>query len=70
MKCKHISTKKENLHAMSDTTGITNLTIVNYPRLAVVPYAVVEYLSKKGQTPNELRIWLGKMMRTDVNYKK
>ena len=43
------------------------LTTLRLPRLAVVPYAVVEWISKKGRTPNELRIWLEKMMRTDVN---
>ena len=43
---------------------------IKLPRLAVAPYAVVIWLSKKGRTPNKLRVWLGKMMRTDVNYKK
>ena len=61
----HLS-QEENRHAMLDTTGITNLTKVRFPRLTVVPYAVVGWLS----SPNELRIWLEKMMRTDVNYKK
>ena len=46
------------------------LTTLSFPRLAVVPYAVVEWLSKKGRTPNELMIWLGKMIRTDVNFIK
>ena len=55
---------------MWDTTVRKNLTTVNFPRLAVVPYAVVEWLSKKGRTPNELRLWLEEMMRTDVNFKK
>ena len=59
-----------NQHSMWDTTGMTNLTTLRLPRLAVVPYAVAEWLSKKGQTPNELRVWLEKMMRTDVNYIK
>ena len=49
---------------------MTNLTALRLPRLAAVPYAVVEWLSKKGRTPNELRIWLGKMIRTDVNFIK
>ena len=47
---------------------MTNLTTLRLPRIAVVPYAVVEWLSKKGRTPNELRIWLEKMIRTDVNF--
>ena len=55
---------------MWDTTGRTNLTTVNFPRISVVPYAVVEWLSKKGRTPNELRVWLEKMMIADVNCKK
>ena len=46
------------------------MTTAKFPRLAVVPYAVVEWLSKKGRTPNELRVLLEKMMRKDVNYKK
>ena len=33
-----------------------NLIILNLPRLAVVPFEVVEWLSNKGRTPNELRI--------------
>ena len=37
---------------MWDTTGKTNVTSVNLPMLAVVPYAVVEWMSKKGRTPN------------------
>ena len=36
-----------NFHAMWDTTGRTNFTTVKLPRLAVVPYAVVDWLSKK-----------------------
>ena len=39
---------------------MTKLTTLRLPRLAVVPYAVAEWLSKKGQTPNELRVWLEK----------
>ena len=49
---------------------MTNLTTLRLPRPAVVPYAVVEWLSKKGQKPNELRVWLEKNMRIDVNYIK
>ena len=44
-----------------------NLITLRFQRLAVVPYPLVEWISKKGRTPNELRIWLGKMIRTDVN---
>ena len=55
---------------MWDTTGMKNLTTLRLPRFAVVPYSVVEWISKKGRTPNELRIWLEKMMRTDVNFIK
>ena len=36
----------------------------------MVPSALVEWLSKKGRTPNELRIWLETMIRTDVNFIK
>ena len=45
---------------MWDTTGMTNLTTVMFPRLVVVPYSVMECIIKKGQTPNELRIRLEK----------
>ena len=51
---------EENCHVMWDTTGRTNLTTVKLPRHEVVPYEVVEWLSKKGRTPNELRVWLEK----------
>ena len=43
---------------------------IRLPMLAVVPYALVEWLSKKVRTPNELRIWLETMIRTDVNFIK
>ena len=49
---------------------MTNLETLRLPILAVVPYAVVVWLSKKGRIPNELRLWLEKMMRTDVNFIK
>ena len=54
------SSQEENRHSMWDTTGMTNLKTLRPPRLIVVPYAVVEWLSKKGIIPNELRIWLEK----------
>ena len=62
--------QEENCYDMWDTTRRINLTAVNFPRLVVVPYAVVECLSKRGRTPNELRVWLEEMMRKDVNCKK
>ena len=40
--------QEENRNAMWDTTGMTNLTTLRLPRLAMVPYALVEWLSKKG----------------------
>ena len=39
--------QEENHHAMWETICITNLTTLRLPRLAVVPYALVECLSKK-----------------------
>ena len=62
--------KEENHHAIWDTTGMTNMTTLRLRRLAVVPYAAMEWLSKKGRTPNELRTWLETMMRTDFNFIK
>ena len=44
--------QEENCHSMWDTTSMTNLKTLRFPRLAVVPYALVEWLSKKGHTPN------------------
>ena len=44
--------QEENRHAMWNTTDIKNLTKIRLPRLAVVPYVVVEWLSKKGGKPN------------------
>ena len=55
---------------MWDTTGMTNSTTIRFPMLAVVPYALVEWLSKKGRTPNDLSIWWETMIRTDVNFIK
>ena len=55
---------------MWDSTGMPKLTTIRLPRLVVVPYGVVEWLSKKRPTPNELRIWLEKMIRTDVDFIK
>ena len=52
---------------MWDTTGRSKLTTVKFSRLAVVPYAVVEWLSKRGRAPNGLRVWLEEMTRTYVN---
>ena len=64
----HLS-QEENRHAMWDTTGRTNLKTVKLPRLEVVPYAVLECLSKRGRKTNELRVLLEEMMRTYVNFK-
>ena len=47
-----------------------NLTTLRLPRLAVVPHALVEWLSKNGRTPNKLRIWLETIIRADVNFVK
>ena len=43
---------------MWDTTGETNTTTKKLARLAVVPYASVEWPNKGVRTPNELRVWL------------
>ena len=50
--------------------GKTNLTTRKFPSLAVVPYKGVEWLSEGGRTPNELRVWLEEMMRTEGNFQK
>ena len=42
----------------------------NLPRLAVVPYAVVECLSKGGRTPNQLRVELEEIMIKDEIFQK
>ena len=41
--------QEENHHVMWDTTGRIDLTTVKLPRLAVVPYVVMDWLSKKGR---------------------
>ena len=66
---KHLS-QEENIHDMWDTTGRTNLTIVKISMLEAVPYTVVGWISKRGRTPIELRVWLEEIMITDVNFKK
>ena len=55
---------------MWDTTGRTNLTTKKFPRLAVVTYVVIEWLSEGKRTTNELRVWLEETMRTDLNCQK
>ena len=46
------------------TTGQINCTTRKLPRLAVVPYTLVEWLGEEGRTPNEFRVWLEDMMIT------
>ena len=48
--------QEENRHSIWDTIGMTNFTTLRLPRIVVLPYSVVEWLSEKGCTPNELRI--------------
>ena len=55
---------------MWDTTGKTNLTTRKFPRLEVVPYAAVEWLSEGGRTPDELRVWLEEMMIKEGHFQK
>ena len=43
---------RTDVNFMWYTTGMANLTAIRLSRLAVVPYAVVEWLIKKGRTPN------------------
>ena len=62
----HFSQEK-NLRVVWDTNGRTNLTTMKFPRLAVVPYVVVEWLGKMGRTPNELRVWLEYIMKIYIN---
>ena len=52
--------QEENHHAMWNTRSKTNFKIVRLPSLAVIPYVVVEWLSKKERKPNDLRIRLEK----------
>ena len=50
--------QESNRPSMWDTTGEKNTSTKKLPRLEVVPYAAVEWISKGGGTPNELRVWL------------
>ena len=49
---------------MWDTTGRTKTTKLKFPRLSVLPYAVVEWIIKRVRTPNEMRVWLEETTRT------
>ena len=62
--------QEENHHSMWDTNGETNPTENNLPRMAVVPYEAVEWLSKGGRTTNEFRVRLEETMRNYENYQK
>ena len=62
--------KESNCHFVWDTTGETNLTTKKAPRLAVLTYAAVEWLSKGGQTTNDFRVCLEQMERNDANSQK
>ena len=53
---------------MGDATGEINMTTKKLPRLAVVPYAYLEWLSEGGRTPNELRLWLEETVKNDANF--
>ena len=53
---------------MWDTTGEKNLTKKKLPRLIVVLYVSVEWISKGVQTP--VGVWLGKMVSNDANCQK
>ena len=55
---------------MWDTTGETDLKTKKLPILVIVPYADVEWLSKGGLTPNDLRAWLEEVARNDANFQK
>ena len=43
------SSQEENRHSMWNTTSRKNLTTAKLPKLAMVPYEVLERLSKKGE---------------------
>ena len=55
---------------MWNTSDKTNITTRKLPRLTVVPYSAVEWLSEGGRTHNELMVGLEEMMRTDGNLPK
>ena len=46
------------------------MTTKKFPRLAVVPCASVEWLSKAGRTPNRLRVLLEEIVNNGKNYQK
>ena len=57
-----------NHPAMWDTMVKTYLTTRKFPRLVVVTYTEVEWLSEGGRTPNQLRVCLEEMTRTEGNF--
>ena len=63
-------TQESNRHSVWDTTGGKNLTTKKLPRMAVVPYADVYWISRGGQTSNELRVWLEEIVRNGANFQK
>ena len=52
---------------MWDTTEEINPKTKKLTRLVVVPYTNVQWISKGGQTPNELRVWLEELVRNDTD---
>jgi len=59
-----------NRHSLWDTSGEVDRVEHNLPRLVVVPYAAVLWLSEKERTPNDLRVWIENMIRNDATCQK
>ena len=47
-----------NNNTLSGMSGDTTKTKKNLPRLAMVPYAMVEWLFQANRMPNEFRLWM------------
>ena len=69
LKCRRISVRKVIVTPCGTPRG-RQYNGKNNPRMAVVPYAAVEWISKGGWTPNELIVWLEEIIIKDRNFQK
>ena len=59
-----------NNKTLWDMAGYPTKTNVKFPRLAMVTYAMVEWLVQENRTPNELRMWIENQEKDEPNFQK
>ena len=59
-----------NNDTLWDTAGDTTKTKAELPRLAMAPYAMLEWLVQANRTPNELRLWTENKKKDNSNFQK